>query len=253
MCVTPKIIGVYVTANWPQGLGFSAFIHQRSYTLKIKYIYIDAPFWRAEIGRIALHIGNVDFEDLRISRDEFLRSKDAGKLDDGTVIPFRQIPCLNVDGQSINQTGGISRFCGKLSGLYPNENAVDAALVDQVIDMATDLSILLGPSGSEKDEDKKKSMREELANGALVRKISFLEELLEGTTNDWFVGENMTIADIAIWRLMGWFTSGMIDYLPTDLLEPFPNLKKVCSNVEKHPKVIEWVKMTYPESYVPGN
>jgi len=221
--------------------------------LKITFIYVDTPFWRAEVGRIALHIGNVDFEDTRISRDEFLRSKDTGKLDDGTVIPFRQIPCLNVDGQSINQTGGISRFCGKLSGLYPNENAMDAALIDQVIDMATDLTVLLSPSGSETNEGKKRSMREELAEGALVRKISFLEELLEGGEGDWFVGNNITIADLAIWRLMGWLSSGMIDYLPTNLIAPFPNLKRVCSNVEKHPKVIEWIKMTYPEDYTPGN
>jgi glutathione S-transferase len=219
--------------------------------LKITFIYLNAPFWRAEIGRIALHIGNIDFEDTRISRDEFLRSRKTGKLDDGTVIPFRQIPCLNVDGLSINQTGGISRFCGKMSGLYPIENAVDAALIDQVIDMATDLTVLLGPSGKEKNEEKKRSMREKLAQGALVQKISFLEELLVGGKGDWFVGKNITIADLAIWRLMGWLTSGMIDYLPTSLISPFPNLKRVCLNVEKHPKVIEWVRMTYPEDYTP--
>ena len=221
--------------------------------MKIKFIYLNAPFWRAEIGRIALHVGNIDFEDTRISRDEFLRSRKSGKLDDGTVIPFRQIPCLNVDGQSINQTGGISRFCGKMSGLYPIENAVNAALIDQIIDMATDLTVLLGPSGKEKNEEKKRSMREKLAQGELVKKISFLEELLEGGKRDWFVGKNITIADLAIWRLMGWLTSGMIDYLPTNLIDPFPNLKRVCLNVDKHTKVMEWVKMTYPEDYTPGN
>ena len=230
-----------------------SFIKPWSHTLKIKFIYLNAPFWRAEIGRIALHVGNIDFEDTRISRDEFLRLRKSGKLDDGTTIPFRQIPCLIVDEQSINQTGGISRFCGKMSGLYPIENAVDAALIDQIIDMATDLTVLLGPSGKEKNEEKKKSMREKLAQGALVKKISFLEELLEGGKGDWFVGKNITIADLAIWRLMGWFTSGMIDYLPTNLIAPFPNLKKVCLNVEKHPKVMEWIKMTYPEDYSPGN
>jgi glutathione S-transferase len=76
---------------------------------------------------------------------------------------------------------------------------------------------------------------------------------LEGGEGDWFVGKNITIADLAIWRLMGWLSSGMIDYLPTNLIAPFPNLKRVCSNVEKHPKVIEWIKMTYPEDYTPGN
>jgi hypothetical protein len=51
---------------------------------------------------------------------------------------------------------------------------------------------------------------------------------------------------------MGWLTSGIIDYLPTNLIAPFPNLKKVCLNVEKHPKVIEWIKSTFPKDYAPG-
>ncbi len=221
--------------------------------MKIRFIYVDAPFWRAEIGRIALHMGAIDFEDTRIPRDEFLRSKDTGKLDDGTLIPFRQIPCLNVDGQSINQTGGISRFCGKLSGLYPTDNAIDAALIDQVVDMATDITVLLGPSSNEQDEGQKKSMREALAQGPLSRKISFLEELLQASKNGWFVGEQISIADIAIWRLMGWLTSGIIDYLPKTLLAPFPKVRRVCVNVEKHPKVMDWIKRTYPKNYVLGN
>ena len=221
--------------------------------MKIKLIYLDIPFWRAEIGRIALYLGNIDFEDIRISRDEFLRSRKTGKLDDGTVIPFRQIPCLNVDGKSINQTGGISRFCGRISGLYPIENAVNAALIDQILDMATDITVLLGPSLKEKNEVTKKIMREKLARGALFRKISYLEELLEEGKEDWFVNREISIADLAIWRLIGWLTSGMIDYLPSDLISTFPNLKRIFLNVERHPKVIDWIKMTYPEDYVFGN
>ena len=166
--------------------------------MNIRFIYVDTPFWRAEIGRIALHIGDVKFEDERISREEFSRAKDIGRLDDGTIIPFRQIPCLNVDGQSINQTGGISRFCGKLSGLYPKENEIESALIDQVLDLATDINALLTPSGSEKNEDLKKSMREELAQGALVRKISFLEELLENDITSHCCGRLIKFKRIAL-------------------------------------------------------
>jgi glutathione S-transferase len=118
--------------------------------------------------------------------------------------------------------------------------------------MATDINFLLTQSGSEKNEKLKKSMREELAQGALVRKISFLEELLENDKGDWFVGKKITIADIAIWRLLGWLTSGMVDYIPDTLLSNFPNLKRVCSNVGNHSKVKEWIKMTYPENYKLG-
>lgn len=219
----------------------------------LTFIYVDLPFWRAEIGRIALHLGKVDFVDRRISRDEFLEAKETGRLRDGTIIPFRQIPCLVVDGQSIAQTGGISRICGKLAGLYPTDNMVDAALVDQVIDMATDITVLLGPANAEQDDAKKKQMRLDLAAGPLPRKIGFLEEQLGRNTGDWFVGDSLTIADIAAWRLFGWLTSGTIDHLPTDLLAPFPKLRKLCRQVSAHPGVTDWVRRTYPKGYAPGN
>ena len=220
--------------------------------MEIRFVYMDFPFWRAEVGRIALHIGGVDFEDLRISRDEFLRAKENGKLDDGTIVPHRQIPFLTVDGKSIAQTGGISRFCGKLSGLYPADDPVASAFVDQVIDMATDITVLLGPSNAEEDEEKKKQIRLTLVQGALPKKISCLEEQLERDGLEWFAGSHMTIADIAVWRLFGWLTSGVINHIPTELLSPFPNLRRVCKAVEEHPKVSEWVRLTYPKDYSPG-
>ena len=221
--------------------------------MEIRYVYVDSPFWRAEIGRIALFIGDIDFEDARISNDEFFRARESGQLDDGTLIPYRQIPCLCIDGKSIAQTGGISRICGKLSGLYPGDDLVRSALVDQVVDMATDITNLLGSINTEKDEEKKKQRRLKLVATALPDKISYVEEQLERDGNEWFVSESMTIADIAMWRLFGWLTSGMIDYFPTNQLAPFPNLRRVCNTVSEQPKVSEWVKLTYPKDYPLGN
>ena len=37
--------------------------------MKLKFIYGDIPFWRAEVGRLALYFGNIDFEDIRIPRE----------------------------------------------------------------------------------------------------------------------------------------------------------------------------------------
>ena len=43
--------------------------------MKLKLIYPDLPFWRAETSRIALFIGGIDFEDLRPSREEIVKMK----------------------------------------------------------------------------------------------------------------------------------------------------------------------------------
>ena len=40
------------------------------------------------MGRIALFIGDVKFDDVRIKREDFFKAKKSGKLDDGTVLPF---------------------------------------------------------------------------------------------------------------------------------------------------------------------
>ena len=146
--------------------------------MQLRFIYTNMPFWRAEVGRITLFIGDVEFEDLRIDREEFLRAKESGKLDDGTVMPFHQMPVLVVDGTSIAQTGGIARFCGKLSGLYPMDDHLKAAQIDQFIDFATDLNTMVSSTNQIQDEDQKLAARLELVNGPLKRKLGMLERLI---------------------------------------------------------------------------
>ena len=34
--------------------------------MKITLIYFDFPFWRAEVVRISLFMGGIDFEDIRL-------------------------------------------------------------------------------------------------------------------------------------------------------------------------------------------
>ncbi len=219
--------------------------------MDLSIIYVDLPFWRAEVSRVTLHIGGVDFEDRRIASEEFQKAKETGQLADGTSLPFHQIPCLLVDGVPIAQTGGIARFCGKLAGLYPTDNDLKAAQIDQFVDLATDLNIMVSKTSSIEGPSEKLAARKELAQGPLARKLSMLERCIpEGS--DWIVGPKVTIADVAIWRLLGWLTSGILDGLPTDLLKGFPNIRRVCLSVDAHPKVREWVAVKYPENYNRG-
>ena len=82
--------------------------------MNIILIYFDFPFWRAEVSRISLFLSNTKFEDKRITNEEFQRVKENRVLDDETVIPFHQLPCLKVNNTTIAQTGAISRFLEKL-------------------------------------------------------------------------------------------------------------------------------------------
>lgn len=211
--------------------------------MELKIIYFNFPFWRAEVARIPLYISNTKFEDKRITSEEFSYIKENGKMTDGTIIPFSQLPVLVIDGQSIAQTGAIARICGKISGFYP-ESLVEAGKVDQIIDTATDINMLMRPSMREQDPEKKKLMRQELSKNDLPKYFGFLENLLKDE-NIWFAENRMTIADIAIWRLMGWLKSGVIDDIPQDITNDYNKLNRVYNEVNNNTDIKRWVSETY--------
>ena len=211
--------------------------------MELKIIYFNFPFWRAEVARIPLYISNTKFEDKRIISEEFSYIKENGKMTDGTIIPFSQLPVLVIDGQSIAQTGAIARICGKISGFYP-DSLVEAGKVDQIIDTATDINMLMRPSMREQDPIKKKLMRQELSKNDLPKYFGFLEDLLR-EQNIWFSSNKMTIADIAIWRLMGWLKSGVIDDIPQDITDDFNKLNRVYNEVNNNTDIKRWVSETY--------
>ena len=220
--------------------------------MKLTFIYLNFPFWRAEVSRIALFLSGIEFENKVILPDEFQRVKVDGRLDDGTVIPHHQLPCLIVDGHPIAQTGAIARFCGKLSGLYPKNDDLLAAQIDQVLDLATDITVLVASTGRENNEQEKRQKREALADGELARKLSIMEKNIKPHCN-WVNGDSIGLEDIAIWRWMGWLSSGSIDGIPVTILKNYPKIQRVCSNVDTSSKVQEWIKLTYQKNYNRGN
>merc|ERR1712156_1263074 len=71
----------------------------------IKLYYGPMPFWRAEISRLALHLGKVPFENVTSMNLKALR--ESGKATLG------QMPILELDGKTCVQTGAIARSSGK--------------------------------------------------------------------------------------------------------------------------------------------
>ena len=40
--------------------------------MEIKLYYFDIPFWRAEVTRLALFLGDIPFTDCRIKKEEYV-------------------------------------------------------------------------------------------------------------------------------------------------------------------------------------
>ena len=209
--------------------------------MKITLIYFNFPFWRAEISRISLYSCNIDFYDKRITSKEFQSVKEKGTLHDGTIIPFHQLPCLKVDNITIAQTGAISRFCGKLANLYPKENNLIAAKIDQFIDILTDITTIITSTEVKR--------RDATFLDEVHRKLFILNKSID-EKNDCIVNNYFSIADIAIWSFVCWLTGGNIASVPKDIAKNYTNIINICRKVDNIDIVNNWVNKTFPKKYI---
>ena len=162
------------------------------------------------------------------------------------------MPVLEADGKILSQTSAMAVYAAKLAGMHP-EDAWDAAKVDECINGCTDVTGTVGATFGMKD-DQKVSARAALiaADGRLTLHLGGLEKICsENGGCSYAVGSTMTVADIAIWRLIGWLSSGVIDGIPGDYVSTtFPHLAALVTAVDAHPKVGEW-KTLHSKFYAP--
>jgi glutathione S-transferase len=89
---------------------------------------------QGEAIRLACNYGNLPWEDVRVTFDQFNEMKADG------LLAFGQLPALQVsDGPILCQSAAILRFVGRYAGLYPVDDYVKAAIIDSVIDEEIDL------------------------------------------------------------------------------------------------------------------
>jgi len=209
----------------------------------IKLYYGDMPFWRAEVVRLGLFIGDVPFEDIRnLKRVDLIEQ---GKL------PFGAVPVLEVDGNILSQTQAMAAYAGKLAGIHPEDPWL-AAKVDECINGCTDCTSDIGTT-FRLPEDEKAAARAALIapDGRLTLHLNGLEGIAAANAvpAGFAVGDTLTVADLAIWRLLGWLSSGVIDGIPEDYVTTtFPALAKLVAAVDSHAKVIKWKQM-HPKFY----
>ena len=220
--------------------------------MNIKIIYVDTPFWRAEVPRLSLFYGSIDFEDIRVSREDFLSAKINGFTEAGFYLPLRQIPVLIFNNYSLTQTGAMSRFCGKLSGLYPKNNELLAAKIDQIIDICTDMTVLFSNYRKNIETMIDHNKRKEFFYNTIMQKMKLLENIVLND-NSFNNPKALSIAEIAIWRIFGWFSSGLIEGFPTNFVKELKTIQMICLKVESLDFIKKWINKTYHPDYIRGN
>lgn len=175
----------------------------------LQLTYFDTNGGRAEPARLALHLGGIAFEDTRFAFPAFPEVR--------KTTPFGQVPVLHVDGVLVTQSDAITRYVGKLAGLYPTD-AYQALLCDEVLGAVEDATIKLvatfGLTG-----DALQQARTALAEGAITTYLRWLAAQLQAHGGLYFADQRLTIADLKVFVYVNGLMSGRLDHIPTDLVE----------------------------------
>jgi len=174
-----------------------------------KLTYFDFDGGRGEVVRIALHAAGIEFDDDRLTFQEFKEMRQSTR--------FNSVPVLEIDGASISQSNAMSRYIGKLAGLYP-EDDLQALYCDEVLGTIEDVNHhVVRTFGLEGDE--LKEAREKLVSGWLTVYLRGLDELLTRGGGEYFADNRMTVADLKVFVQTRWLRSGALDHVPTDLID----------------------------------
>eukprot|EP01088_Endostelium_zonatum_P021967 TRINITY_DN9035_c0_g1_i1.p1 TRINITY_DN9035_c0_g1~~TRINITY_DN9035_c0_g1_i1.p1 ORF type:complete len:217 (-),score=55.70 TRINITY_DN9035_c0_g1_i1:42-692(-) len=196
-----------------------------------KLTYFDMDGGRGEPARLAFYYGSIAFEDNRVTFAKW------GELKGST--PWGSLPTLEIPGKgTVGQSLAIFRYVGRHANLYPTDD-FQAAQVDQILEGLEDVSVKLG-STMRSDEEKKKADRQRLANEDLPRIFENAEKILSKSSGKFALGDQPTIADIVIFVLNRWLSSGIIDFFPKDFTSKYARFSGIAQAVGDLPKIQDY-------------
>jgi len=111
--------------------------------------------------------------------------------------PCGQLPVLTYEGTEVSQSMAIARFVARqcnLAGASP----IEQAQVDMIVDCMTDLLNAGMPAYREQDEAKKAELMKKFGTETMPNTMAILEKLLTKNGGKYFVGKNVTWADIEV-------------------------------------------------------
>lgn len=197
---------------------------------QFKITYFDFPGGRGEDCRLALHIGDADFEDDRLPGPTWAERKS------GT--PFGALPVLEVEGKgTLAQSNAILAYLGRQLDLHPTD-AWDAARHEAIMASVEELREKVAATTQVKDPAEKQRIREELASGWMQTWGANVERQIGD--GPYVAGDRLHVVDLKIFVALKWFLSGGVDHIAPDVFAAFPKLVRVYDAVKDHPKVVDW-------------
>lgn len=195
---------------------------------------------RAFTTNVCLFISGVEYADVRMNYATLQEEK----VKDPKRIPFGSLPVLTVNGNHYVESGAHARWAGKRAGLYPSD-PLSQLRVDELFEVSANIMIL-APSSSDPVELKRQSA--EYAEGRMATILAYLSSKIIGP---FFMGEELSIADLQFFSNYLALEEGLFKHLDTSVVDPHPKLVTLASAVKLHPMVAEFLKAE--PSKVAGN
>jgi len=196
---------------------------------KPRLTYFDQAASRGEECRLALFIAGVDFEDNRVPRSTWPQLK--------PTTPFGSLPTFELPGKPpVSQSNAILGYIGRTYGLLPAD-AWEAMRLESLMSAAEDLRHAVTRTFGIEDPAELLRRRRELVDGPLKTWAANMEKQIVGAFAG---GAQISVADVKLFVVMGWFKKGVLDHVPADVLAPFERLERLYAAVKDHPRVVAW-------------
>jgi prostaglandin-H2 D-isomerase / glutathione transferase len=197
---------------------------------KPRLTYFDFAGSRGEECRIALHLAGVDFEDVRVKSADWPALK--------ASMPFGAMPVLEMPGKRpLAHSNAILVFIGRRHGLHPADD-FEAAQHEALMCAVEELRHSITPTLRISDPQQKRAAREALASNELATWGACVEAQLGD--GPFVAGASIQVADIKLYMVVRWLTSGTLDHVPTNVLDHCPKLLRLHRAVAEHPGVRAW-------------
>mmetsp|Transcript_8594 Transcript_8594/g.16396 ORF Transcript_8594/g.16396 Transcript_8594/m.16396 type:complete len:227 (-) Transcript_8594:454-1134(-) len=199
--------------------------------MPLKLIYFPLP-GRAENTRLMLSIGNIPFEEERISREDWPQYK--------TKTPFGQMPVLQLeDGTYLAQSFAIEKLVEKLAGLNVTD-PIQEARIDEASYLFNEIMELVRPANHLPTLEERLATRKKLLEPLKLKLNTvekFIAEKLASSDGPYLFGAKVTRADISLFTWTSIIISGFMEGFPEDILDGYPSILKLRHHVASHPGV----------------
>ncbi|XP_005090422.1 S-crystallin SL11 [Aplysia californica] len=161
---------------------------------KVKIFYVDY-MGRAEMIRLLFAAAGKPFEDVRFSLEDW-SAKWKSKA------PFGTSPWVEVDGEVYAQSIAIANYFAKEFGFFGKNNK-EALHIEQMVNLIQDFMVIaVSIDDQYQDQKKHRELTEDCKKNTMPRFFGFFEKILKASGTGYVVGNQMTLADIALFDVL---------------------------------------------------